>query len=490
MLNPVELIGQSRRRLARIAALKAAARLIPPIVVTFVIAAAFTWIGGMTWEKAGYVLGSAHAAAIRDALFALGVAEVALMCAWAIRAYRENDFAGAAARIDELVGAHQEVITLALLADPAVAERRGERTPLFPMLWRRVISYLDVFEPRRAFRPRLGRALAESSLLSLAIVVALGLATLALMRPPTPEQALARNLHQIARQLAASSNPADHALANMALNTAKALENPHLPPREKNAALQKLERQLQQQAHTEEVARNGSGQANSGGSGRGNGKGSGSGNGAGNGNGTGPGSGAGQSSGSSQNGKNKNTQLAELHNDIAKAQAQIQVESGPRDQSKGDQSGNQKGTSLTPKAGSNPNQPGPRNNPNGHGIAIPQPGNLAQNKANGNHSSGNKNDKGLTGDTHLGEFPKAENFQRYIKPGDKGPPIAIHDARYVLFRLPPAIATEAGTGGLVPDTTRPTVTTPYTNAPLKQRRLTVTPEERQLVPPRYRNLIR
>ncbi|MGH7918249.1 MAG: hypothetical protein ACREQE_12320, partial [Candidatus Binataceae bacterium] len=353
MLNPVELIAKSRRRLARIAALKAAARLIPPILVTFAIAVAFTWIGDMTWEKAGYVLGAAHTAAMREALFALGAAEVGLMFALALRAYRANDFAGAAARIDELIGAHQEVITLALLADPALADPHAARTPLFPMLWRRVISYLDVFEPGRAFRLRLGRALVESSLLILALVVALGLATVALMRPPTPEQVLAHNLHRIARELAASPNPADRAFANEALNTANALENPRLPPREKEAALEKLARQLQPQAQTERIENSG-GQGNSSGGGQGNGKGSGSGNGngagAGNGNGTGKGNGAGQSSGANQSGKNKNVQLAELHSDIAKAQAQIQIESGPRDQSKGQKSGNQKGTSLTPKA--------------------------------------------------------------------------------------------------------------------------------------------
>jgi hypothetical protein len=43
---------------------------------------------------------------------------------------------------------------------------------------------------------------------------------------------------------------------------------------------------------------------------------------------------------------------------------------------------------------------------------------------------------------------------------------------------------------MVPDSARPQASTPYTNSPLKQERLPVSPDEQQLVPPRYRELIR
>jgi uncharacterized membrane protein YgcG len=492
MQNPVELISRSRRRLARIAALKTVLYLLFPVAAAFALAGAFGWIGHATWEKAGYMLSPAHAAMIREALFAIGAAGILLMAALALRAYRRaNDFVATAAKIDEIIGAHQEVVTLAALAAPG-DERKTERSPLFPMLWRRVVSYFDIFDPKRAFRPQVARPFAGSSLLMLALVIALGLATVALMRPPTPEQALARHLRQIARQLEASANPAERAFAGDALKAADMLENPRLPPREKVAELQQIERQLDQmQAHSQQLSQSGSGKGNSGGQGGGKSSGSGNGN-AGSGTGTGHGSGAGTGAGATQNnGKNKGDQLAELHNDIAKAQAQIQTESGPRDETKGDSSGHQKGNTLAAKAGDNPNRNGPQNNPNGKGMSLPHPDNNAPNRSTAaNHSSGNKNDQGMTGDTHLGEFPKAESFQRYIKPGDKGPPIAIHDARYVLFRLPPAVPTSNGTGALVPDTERPTATTPYTNAPLKRQHLAATPDERQLVPPRYRDLIR
>jgi hypothetical protein len=41
----------------------------------------------------------------------------------------------------------------------------------------------------------------------------------------------------------------------------------------------------------------------------------------------------------------------------------------------------------------------------------------------------------------------------------------------------------------VADAEHPGASVGYTNAPLKQERLADTPDERQLVPPRYRDLI-
>jgi hypothetical protein len=98
-------------------------------------------------------------------------------------------------------------------------------------------------------------------------------------------------------------------------------------------------------------------------------------------------------------------------------------------------------------------------------------------------------DQGSMGDTHLGEFPKGGNYQRFYKLGERGATIDVRDARYVTFQLPTEIES-AGTGAVVADNTRPRATAPYTNAPLKPQRLRASPEEQQLVPPRYRELIR
>ena len=60
----------------------------------------------------------------------------------------------------------------------------------------------------------------------------------------------------------------------------------------------------------------------------------------------------------------------------------------------------------------------------------------------------------------------------------------------MLFRLPEAIASVNG-GKLMLDTGGPHATTPYVNVPLNQNHpLEVAPNEQQLVPPRYRDLIR
>jgi hypothetical protein len=90
----------------------------------------------------------------------------------------------------------------------------------------------------------------------------------------------------------------------------------------------------------------------------------------------------------------------------------------------------------------------------------------------------------------LGEFPKAMTYERFYKQGDKGPPIELKDARYVTFRLPTAAASGQGDGRVVHDSAAPAATTPYTNAPLREQRLVASPDEEQLLPPRYRDLIR
>jgi hypothetical protein len=92
------------------------------------------------------------------------------------------------------------------------------------------------------------------------------------------------------------------------------------------------------------------------------------------------------------------------------------------------------------------------------------------------------------GDTHLGEMPTSTNAQRFLKPGEKGSTVDMKDARYVMFRLPGAPSSGNG-GKTVLDTDRPTATTAYVNAPLAPTSDDAAPDERQLVPPRYRDMI-
>jgi hypothetical protein len=181
--------------------------------------------------------------------------------------------------------------------------------------------------------------------------------------------------------------------------------------------------------------------------------------------------------------------MLELHHDIAKAQMKFEQEAASGNKATTAQSDSSKGTGAAPKPGSNPNQPGGQNSVNGSGQ-VPQPQTLANAKMPSGQSPGlRRNDRGSMGDTHLGEFPKPGNYQRFYKLGEQGTAINIRDARYVTFQLPTKIES-IGAGAMVPDSTSPLATAPYTNAPIERQRLPALPDELQLVPPRYRELIR
>jgi hypothetical protein len=196
--------------------------------------------------------------------------------------------------------------------------------------------------------------------------------------------------------------------------------------------------------------------------------------------------------GDSGEGKKKSDQrIADLEKELSNTRTEIANESAARNNPiPKPQPGQAKGRTLA--AGENPNQPGSANQPNAKSQnEMPKPANeAAQTERTGQGGKGTaKNDKGSTsGDTHLGQFPEPIRYERYYKPGEHGPPIEIRDARYVVFRLPSA-ATSAGEGKIVTDTRQPEASTPYSNVPLKAERLEAAPEERQLVPPRYRELI-
>jgi hypothetical protein len=488
VVNPVDLIAKCRSRIARLAAIETGLYAVLPLIVTIAIAVVVGTVGAFGWERWGYALAPGRLSILKDAVVALAILEVLVAAFFAWRAWgAASDFVAAAARIDDLVEARQEVVTLATLADPAKPVTLEERSPLFPLLWRRVIRYLDTFDPRSRFKLAPGRPLAWSSLLALGVVILLGLTALAMVRPATAVEVLSQSLRDFARSLDKSPTPSDHELAAAARDVAADLQNHKLPPEQKQAELEALKQQLEQR----EKQRNGSGNGNSGGnnaSGQGNGSGQGSGQGTGKGaGGSAPGQG-----GANGKGDKSNNQMAELRNDMSKAQAQMEMQSGEGNKSQVAQQKGDKGTGLTPKQGENPNQAGPQSQPNGTGnIELPKPANMARNQTpSGGAQSGQKDDKGTSGDTHLGDFPKAANYERFYKLGEKGPPIDIRDARYVVFRMPAAVVSPGGEGKTVADASSPLASVPYTNVPLKEGQATASPDEQQLVPPRYRDLIR
>ncbi|MGB6091390.1 MAG: hypothetical protein WBG26_17985 [Candidatus Binataceae bacterium] len=506
MPNPVEILGRARNRIAQVAAIRAGAYAVAPALVAFALAIGLLPIGRATWMRWGYILAPGRAAILRDAFFVIGAGALAAGAILALRAYRRAlDFVAAAQQVDNAMRARQEILTFAALADPALGdEAKPARSPLFPLLWRRAIGLLERFDSTKAFPLALGRPLARSSMLAGVVAVAMILAAMGLVRPPTREQAIAARLRGIAREIeATSTDPTDRAIAAEAKAAADALENPSLPPEQKIKKLDDAMHDLQQEKKGAGGVNKGTGAGggNQAAKGHGNGSGQGGGN-QGKGNGPGgsdksnqAGSGAGKNqqgnSGSGQTGKQNKDSSVDLQNELADAKAQ--VESDAKNSPKPDDKklADDKNPGNAPKTGGNPDKNGAASKPD-----STRPGNVPKGDTAGKQNvpptggaQASARDMGSNlGTTHLGETPPAANYQRYLKPGEKGAALDIHDARYVMFRLPNGAIVGAG-GKTVIDANHPTATTAYVNAPLKESTDQAAPDERQLVPPRYRDLI-
>jgi hypothetical protein len=494
--NPVEVISRSSKRLARLAVGQQLATWILPLALTLAFALSLDWVRDLLLDAWGRVIAPRAGLMLVRAVFALASIEL-LGLAWlAFKAWRRaDDFVATAEKIDDAVRGRQEVITLATLANPAQPGQKGRRSPLFAMLWRRVAAHLELFEPRRQFRFNVKQPLKRSSALTGALALLLGLATIASTRLPSPPEAAAYRMRELAARLDASgATPSSHELAEALRDVAKDLENPRLPPQQKIAELQSIKQELAKLNQQNASAQSGSGKGDGSGNGSGNGSGGGSGKGEGKGQGA-TGKGAGAGAGGPNKGGKDDQQSIKLQNDIAKAEAKLEEENNSGNQSQTARNQGQTGSGLAPQQGSNPHQSGPQSKPNGTGtVELPSGGKLTSSQAppSSSGTSPRSDNKGSQGDTHLGDFPKAANYDRFYKLGDKGPPIDIKDARYVTFRLPTSVVAAGGdsAGRMVQDAESPAAKTPYTNAPLKEQRVAASPDEQQLLPPRYRDLIR
>jgi uncharacterized membrane protein YgcG len=487
LASPIEIVLRSRNRLARLAVLRALLHAVLPMAVTLAIALDLDLLNALAFDHFGYLMDAASARLFQRSLLVLSLVQLGAVSLFAWRAWSQaSDFIRTAEAIDRCVGGRQEIVTLATLSDPAHPEAANVRSPLFPILWERVTAYLEAFDPRSAFTPELRVPLIRSFILAALAVIFVSTAAFALMTWPTPAQSVIHRLQLLATTIDTSApTSAQRQLAAAARDVAKDLINPKLPPQEKLAELRSLEQELQKSQKQHQTANSGKGNSSAGGNGNGTGGGQGAGHSSGSGNGSGiskTGSGAGS------DGK-ANQQMVELHNDIAKAQIKLEQEAASDNKSKTARNDRSDGTGGARKPGTNPNQPGGQNSSNRSGQ-VPEPQALASGKMpSGQSPSARRSDRGSMGDTHLGEFPKPGNYQRFYKLGERGPAINIRDARYVTFQLPTEIES-AGAGVIVPDNTRSQAATPYTNSPLKPERLPVSPDEQQLVPPRYRELLR
>ncbi len=514
MPNPVQTIALTSRRIAKLAALRTFLFSLVPAATAIVIAFSLDTIGENTWELLGYVLTADRELALQVGLVLAAGSIVAASAVQAVFVYRrEHDFMAAAAEIDERIRGHEEIVTLAALSDPAhIQEARAQRSPLFPLLWRRAIAYFEGFDPRFEFRLDWRRPLTRSTIFSAAGAILMLIATLGLVRPPTPLMAEAQKLRKIAREIEKSSpSPAQLALAAKVRDVAKALENPKLPPQQKTEKLEQLMRDLQKQQQQQQQGQGaGAPKASGGGEGKsadknatGESKGEGEGKGQGQGAGKAEGAGAektgkgggkekgGEGSGSGNKAQQAQKQSIELQNELKKAQAQVEAEGAKNPSPENTQAGSGQDKGKGESAGNKPGEKGAGKEPNPNMAGnIPMPGAKGGSKPGGNEANGPERQGGSNqGDTHLGEMPAPVKYQRYLKPGEKGEALDIRDARYVMFRLPSA-APSAGGGKTVLDTGRPKATAPYANVPLAPTRDDAPPDERQLVPPRYRELIR
>ncbi len=511
MTDPVKVIGSSARRIAAIAAIRAALQGLLPTIIVLAAGLMLGEIGMLTWARLDRELAPHATGVMRAVLTACGVAGVTITAFAAWLAWRKaQDFIVVAERVDGLVGGKEEVLTLATLAHPSPKGRAPERSPLFPILWRRASTLLERFDPSRAFKLDLGSALARPTLASLAIVAVIALAVLPMLRVPSPYAVEAHKLRVAADDIGGyGASPESKLLAERLRAAADALEDRQLAAGQKLERLAAVAHELEALKPPPEAQKGKSAGSAASAAGKGNSSGSGEGKGAGDsakGQGTGKGEGkgaengrdaggkeSGQGGANSERGKHDNDQLAELRKDLQNAQAKVETEGAEPDKSRA-KAGDNRGQGKAPAPGRDKSKRGSDSSKDNQDLSGSKKLDSAGNQPKGSERANGEQPKGkdtgsTSGDTHLGEFPAPARYERFYKPGENGPPLEIKDARYVVFRIPPAAPTGGG-GKTVLDTERPVASTPYSNAPLNDERIKATPDERQLVPPRYRDLIR
>jgi hypothetical protein len=481
----LEVIASARRRIARLAAIRGALYPLLPALMCVVLALAIAPIASALASATGYVADAENVADFRLLLWAGAGLAAAAAAVLAYFEYRSaDDFIAAAERVDELVRGRQEVLTLASIADGG-EEAARRRSALFPVLMRRAGELLQPFRPEQVLKLDAREALVRSSVAAGVLALAVGASMFGLVRAPSPLEARAERLRELAERLEApSATAAERALAAAAKEAADALVDPALPPEEKKRRIELVMRTLEEMTgRGERREAEGTGEGEGAGEGAGDRPG-----------GRGSGEGAGPGEGASEDGEESDETRAsriELRNELKDAMAEVETESASREGEKTREGEEDRG-GTAPKAGGDPETTAraPERDQDASKRELSsdaQGGEERPEQRSPERSAEERKDSGQ-GDTKLGEVPAPAEYQRFLKPGEKGARVEIHDARYVMFRLPSEVA--AGGGRTVVDSKRPRAATPYTNAPLAETRESAAPDERQLVPPRYRELIR
>jgi hypothetical protein len=488
--DPLKVIQNVKERLARLAALQTLASLFPPLLVLLAAGFGLGALGQHSWERWGLVLPSDSAHIVQLVLWSAAALGVVITAVLAWNSFMRNrDPVTAAELIDRKLGCREEILTLATLS---IASNKAERSPLFPVLWNRAAQRLDQLDPSKICSFEVRQSLRQALFL---IVVTTGLVAaaisvlLAANKPPLLAEA--RQLRKFAREIA-NSNPADRQaqqLAQRLREAAAAISDPKVPPHEKAEQLARVEQEVKRQQQRQQESAASKAQSAGKGQGSGSGKnqasaGKGQQGSAGTGSGNGNGGGG---AATAKNGKGQ-AQLAQASTDIAKIQARLEAEA--KQKSGQEQKNGLKG--RAPRPGEQPQLASldkPGNSPNLNQSKPDNEHNQEQNNSQRQSGQQHKDFGSSRGDTHLGQFPQPENFEKFYKAGEHGIPMDVKNARYVLFRVPPALIS-AGGGKTVIDTERPSATVPYANLPLKEERVAAEPDEQQLIPPRYRDLLR
>jgi hypothetical protein len=506
MVNPIEVINLARKRAGRVAALDAILFSGPVCLLTALIALLLGRSIGQAWsDRMGITLSLTTASHIRIGLLALTTAGLAVTALRAYRAYHEaENVERLAAQIDAKLKAREEVLTFATLVVSTSEHPAASRSSLFPILWRRVSEYLASFDPARHFRLNKPRLLVGSAVLTVTwtglLIGALVLFS-RLERPPYYYDE-ARQLAETAQKLE-KAGPGAQALARRLRAAAAVLANPNLSAEQKLEQIAALNRELEQnEPHSKPPQQVPNQSAGARGTQAGQGSAKQSGDGAGTqkqGQGEGGQGGKGSGSGEEQNaGMAKDNGLVEqARNELAKTEKQLAAEVGQGEQpstktaknegqarSSGSSTkenpshaGNQQAQPSEEQENKNAGQPGPR---------IPEKsGTEPRRMAPG---QGPTKPGTAPGDTRLGETPAPTTYARFYKPGEHGPPLGVKDAHFVVIRVPETPASGGG-GKIVAGGTPPKATTPYANLPLPAGPIPSNPEERQLIPPRYRDLL-
>ena len=123
MANPVEIIGQSSRRIARLAAIRTLMAALGPAFAAIAIGLLLAQIGNLTWTRYGYALAPDREHALRIIFILCGIAALLAGVALAYRAYRRSDdFIATAAELDIRLAGKEQITTLASLANPAAVD--------------------------------------------------------------------------------------------------------------------------------------------------------------------------------------------------------------------------------------------------------------------------------------------------------------------------------------------------------------------------------